>query len=228
MGIIDPHTVYMDDSGTEPNPRARIIVAALCDSPIKKWKKFEAAWIAAEEEFGFKAFHMTEFASCRNDAWCRDCKSGKTNTTNHPWREWSNTKRHKALAELIRIVCKYTEQGFGIAFTKEEIDRHIKDPRLAELAPGQISPDLYTFAATTCSGELARWRAKKKEFPPLNLVFDGEHKSELARAFLPEHQIKPRFNDNGLENWFNLGPNGIAFEAVKLCANCSQRICWHG
>lgn len=213
MGVTDLHIVYMDDSGTES--QARIVVAALCVSPVKKWKQFEAAWIAAEQEFGFKEFHMTEFAGCRPNAWCRDCKNGVADATTHPWREWSNTKRHKALAEMARIVCKYTQQGFGVAFTKEEIDKHVKDPKLRKLAPDQFGEEHYTFAATACSGELARWRAKTRELPPLKLVFDGEHKLELAKAFLPEYQVKPRLTEDGLENWFDLGENGIAFESRK-------------
>jgi hypothetical protein len=60
MTVIEPHVVYLDDSGSTPN--ARIIVAALCIAPIKRWRQFEAAWIAAEKKFGFKEFHMTEFA----------------------------------------------------------------------------------------------------------------------------------------------------------------------
>ncbi|HEY7404158.1 MAG TPA: DUF3800 domain-containing protein [Candidatus Angelobacter sp.] len=212
MSIVDPHTVYMDDSGTES--RARIVVAALCVSSVKKWKKFEAAWIAAEQKYCFKEFHMTEFASCRSDFWCRDCKSGKTDATNHPWREWSNTKRHDVLAELIRIICKYTQKGFGIAFTKEEIDKYLKNQKLRELAPDQFGEEHYTFAATTCSGELARWRYKTQEFPPLKFVFDGEHKQELAKAFLPEQQFKRHLNADGLENWFE--GIGIAFESRKV------------
>jgi hypothetical protein len=51
--------VYMDDSGTEP--QARIVVAASCVSPVKKWKQFEAAWIAAEEKFGFKSLTAESF-----------------------------------------------------------------------------------------------------------------------------------------------------------------------
>ena len=137
----------MDDSGT--TPQARIVVAALCVSRVNKWKQFEAAWIAAEKHFGFTGFHMTEFAGCRRDAWCRDCKNGETDARNHPWREWSSTKRKTVLTELLRIICKCTEQGFGIAFTKEEIDKHVKDPKRQELARDQFGDEHYTFAATT-------------------------------------------------------------------------------
>ena len=195
MGIIEPYTGYMDDSGTDPSARTRILVASLCISPMSKWRKFEAAWIAAEQEFGFKEFHMTEFASCKNDSWCRECRSGKTNATNHPWREWSNTKRYTVLGELLRIACKYTEQAWGNAFTKADLDKYVKDPRLRGLAPDLFGEEHYTFAATTVSGELAKYRAKRREFPPIKFVFDGEHKLELAKAFLPEYQVKPRFID---------------------------------
>ncbi|MBZ5647542.1 MAG: hypothetical protein LAN37_09995 [Acidobacteriia bacterium] len=215
MAIVQPQTVYVDDSGTEPN--ARIVVAAFCVSPVRKWKQFEAAWIAAEDTYGFKEFHMTEFAGCRRGAWCRDCLSGKTDATQHPWRDWSNTKRHNLLTELLRIVCKYTQQGFGIAFTKEEIDGHVQNPRLQELAPGAFGRQHFTFAATTCGGELAKWRAKQAEFPPIKFVFDlcnEEQKLEIAKAFVAENQVKPRIAD-GVEHWFDVDGNGISFESRK-------------
>jgi hypothetical protein len=213
MGEVDPHTVYMDDSGTES--RARIVAAALCTAPVKKWKQFEAAWIAAERRFGFQNFHMTEFAACRKNFWCRDCKNGDADEKQHPWRKWSNTKRHKVLGELIRIVCKYTAQGFGIALTKENIETYVKDPKLTSIATAEYASDHYTFAATICGGELARWRAKTNQFPMLKIVFDGEHKLELAKAFLREHQSKPQFNCEGLENWFDLDTSDIAFESRR-------------
>ena len=214
MAVIEPHTAYLDDSGSTPN--ARIIVAALCVGPIKKWRQFEAAWIAAEQEFGFKEFHMTEFAGCRRTAWCRDCKNGKTDATKHPWREWSNTKRHKVLTELIRIVNKNTAQGWGVAQTKDDIDKLLRQSKLKELAPDAFGHEYYTFAATTVGGSLARWRKQTGQFPPLKLVFDGEHKLELARAFLPEYQVKPKISADGFENWFDLDATGIAFESRKV------------
>jgi hypothetical protein len=157
---------------------------------------------------------MTEFAGCRQASWCRDCKNGDTDATNHPWREWSNKKRHKVLAELIRIVNKYSAQGFGVAQTKEDIDKLLRQSKLKEVAPPDaFGHDYYTFAASTVMGDLAKWRKRTNQFPPLKLVFDGEHKLELAKAFLSEHQVKPRLNEDGLENWFDLGASGIAFES---------------
>jgi hypothetical protein len=171
---IESQIVYVDDSGSEPDPRVRIIVAAFCVSTEKKWKKFESAWKAVAEDAGFIHFHMTEFAGCRRDSWCRDCKGGRTDAARHPWREWSNSKRKAVLGQLVQIVSKYTEQGFGIAFTKEDIKRYVLDSTsaLRMLAPDQFGNEHFTFAATTCGGELARWRAKQNSFPPIKLVFD--------------------------------------------------------
>ena len=148
--------LYVDDSGSEPDPRVRIIVAAFCVSTEKKWGKFESAWRAVAQDAGFIHFHMTEFAGCRRDSWCRDCKAGKTDAAKHPWREWSNSKRKEVLAELVQIVRKYTDQGFGIAFTKEDIKKYVLDSTsaLRTLAPDQFGDEHFTFAATTCGANL--------------------------------------------------------------------------
>jgi hypothetical protein len=219
MTIIEPQIVYVDDSGTEPNPNVRIVVAAFCVSTVKSWRKFDSAWRAVEQDAGFKQFHMTEFAGCRKDAWCRDCRNGKTDASKHPWREWSNSKRKEVLKELVRIVCKHTEQGFGIAATKDDIDKYvIKNQELKSMAPADaFGKKHFTFAASICGGELARWRAAQGVYPPIKFVFDlcsEEQKLEIAKAFVSEGQVKPRLTGN-LENWFEVDTNGISFESRK-------------
>ena len=219
MPAIESQIVYVDDSGSEPDPRVRIIVAAFCISTEKKWKKFESAWKAVAQDAGFIHFHMTEFAGCRRDSWCRDCKGGRTDAAKHPWREWSNSKRKAVLGRLVQIVSKYTEQGFGIAFTKEDIKKYVLDSTsaLRMLAPDQFGNEHFTFAATTCGGELARWRAKQNSFPPIKLVFDlcaERQKLEIAKAFIKAKQVKPQFID-GIEQWFDVDADGISFASRK-------------
>ncbi len=219
MSAIEPQIVYVDDSGSEPDPRVRLIVAAFCVSTEKKWKKFESAWNAVAQKAGFTHFHMTEFAGCRSNSWCRDCKNGKTDAGKHPWREWSNTKRKEVLGELVQTVCKYVEQGFGIAFTKEDIKRYVldSDSALRAVARDQFGNEHFTFAATTCGGELARWRAKENSFPPVKFVFDlctEKQKLEIAKAFIKADQVKPQFID-GIEQWFDVDAKAISFASRK-------------
>jgi hypothetical protein len=215
MTVIDPYTVYFDDSGTDK--QARIVVAAYCTSTVSKWQKFETSWKAVAKEAGFEQFHMTEFAGCRPEEWCRDCRNGKTTAKNHPWREWSQTKRKEVLLKLARTICKYVDHGSGIAFTKEDIEQYVIQSPLRRTHMNSVGDLPFTFAAQTCGGELAKWRAiNKKTDSPQKFVFDltpQHQKDEIARVFLGAGH-KPRFID-GLEQWFDVDINGVSYESRK-------------
>jgi hypothetical protein len=191
MTTTDTYTVYVDDSGTDK--QARIIAAACFASPVKKWKGFESAWVAAEEEFGFRHFHMTEFAACRKTDWCRDCQKGKTNEQHHPWRGWSNTKRTKLLRELLRIVCKYGEWGISRAIAKEDIEKYVMHSALKTVAPQwEELTRHFTFVMQACGGDLATWRSERNMANDyIKFVFDltdQRQKDELAC----DQVIRPR------------------------------------
>src|SRR5438128_1207469 len=100
-------TVYLDDSGT--NNQARIISGAYCVSSVRNWEAFERRWNIVAEVAGFKHFHMTEFAGCRPDKWCRDCRNGKKTAEDHPWRAWSSDKRDKILDQLAGLINTYAD-----------------------------------------------------------------------------------------------------------------------
>ena len=215
MVVLEPNTVYLDDSGTDPG--SRVVVAAFCVSTLEKWRKFDAAWRAASIEYGFHHFHMTEFMGCRKNAWCRDCRKGKTTEPDHPWREWSNTKRNKTLTELVRIICKYTEYGKAIALSKEEIQKHVINSPLRAAERGIVGQEEFTFAVQVCGGELALYRKKKAEFPPLKFVFDicpQYQKDEITKVFLRPNRGKPQMGD-GVEEWFDVDTNGVSYESRK-------------
>jgi hypothetical protein len=214
MSEIEPYTVYVDDSGTDSH--SRIVVAAFCVSQVRKWKKFEAAWRAVGKDAGFDHFHMTEFAACRKEKWCRECIAGKTGQSDHPWREWSTTKRKRVLDTLITIICRYTEHGCGIAFAKDDLQKYVISSHLTNLVPGSVGQECFTFAVQTCGGELAKWRAKQGMTPPLKFVFDlspEAQKQEIAQVFLAASK-RPRLQD-GVEQWFEISENGISYENRK-------------
>jgi hypothetical protein len=215
MVVIEPNTVYLDDSGT--NPESRVVVAAFCVSTLGKWRKFDAAWRAASIEYGFDHFHMTEFMGCRKNAWCRDCRKGKTTEADHPWRGWSNTKRNKTLRELVRIICKYTEYGKAIALSKEEVQKYIINSPLRPTDRGIVGQEEFTFAVQVCGGELAIYRKKQAAFPPLKFVFDicpQYQKDEIAKVFLRPNRGSPQIVD-GIEQWFEVETNGVSYESRK-------------
>lgn len=215
MIVVEPNTVYLDDSGTDP--QSRVVVAAFCVSTLGKWRKFDAAWRAASAEYGFQHFHMTEFAGCRKNEWCRDCRKGKTTEADHPWREWSNTKRNKTLRELVRIICKYTEYGKAIALTKEEVQKYIINSPIRRTVPEIVGEREFTFAVQVCGGELALYRKQQATFPPLKFVFDicpQYQKDEIAKVFLRPNRGSPQLMD-GVEQWFDVDTNGVSYESRK-------------
>ena len=112
------HTVYVDDSGT--HNEAKVAAAACCVSAAKPWKRYEREWRVIEAAEQFQHFHMSAFAACKPGVWCRDCQIYKTSEEDHPWREWSMTKRRRVLKALVEVVCEYVEAGVGWAMIKTD------------------------------------------------------------------------------------------------------------
>jgi len=173
-------TVYVDDSGT--HDPAKVAAAACCLSSVSDWRRFERAWLAVGKEEGFKHFHMSEFAACRSEGWCRDCKKGETFERDHPWREWSMTKRKRVIRTLGEIICKHIKVGAGWAIVKSEYDSLVP-PELRK-----VTGDHYTYAFSCCGGQLRKWRAHQNMTGPMEFVFDlMPHKvkeGEIAAVFM--------------------------------------------
>jgi len=208
--MIDAHTVYVDDSGTDP--KSRIATAAFCVSTVEKWKAFERRWKTISTNAGFKHFHMTEFAACRQEKPCKQCEAGKTTLEDHPWRRWTPKKRKNILQNLARAVVEHVESGFSIAHTKEDYDEAIRTFRASAIP----AKEHFTYAVQRCGGELARWRAEKALTDvPLKFVFDlasDKERDEIARIFFGAASGQPQFKD-GIEQWFT--PVGVSYESRK-------------
>ena len=208
-----PHTVYVDDSGTDTF--ARIVVAAYCVSSVRNWKEFERRWRRIARESGFEHFHMTAFASCRKGAWCRDCNKGKTTAKDHPWREWDDKKRERVLHRLACTVERCVQHGAGIAIAKEDYEKNVVQSGLAVLAPEAAGKRYFTFAIQACGGNSAKWRKMNNISVPLKFVFDlcdKEQREENVKYFFSANPIFPPKKD-GIEQWFV--PDGIAYESRK-------------
>ena len=63
--MVDAQIVYVDDSGTDG--KSRIAAAAFCVSTVDRWSAFERRWRNISVNAGFKHFHMTEFAACKQE-----------------------------------------------------------------------------------------------------------------------------------------------------------------
>jgi hypothetical protein len=210
MGI---SAVYFDDSGTDH--KARIVTAGCCVSNEENWTKFGEKWKSLGAKYGFEHFHMTEFVGCRPNEWCRDCKKRKTTAKDHPWREWSKSKRKNVLTQLTRTIEKYTAWGCGIAVTKKDYEDHVANSPARAVAGEPIGDHHFTYAAQICGGRLSEWRAANNNHDDLKFVFDlcpnaqkDEIESVLFGAATNRFQV-----ENGVEQWFV--PLNVSYESRK-------------
>jgi hypothetical protein len=213
--MADAHTVYVDDSGTDP--KSRIATAAFCVSTVDKWLEFEQKWrkIAKHAKFDLKYFHMTEFAACRRDHLCQQCRSGKTSVEQHPWQKWDDEKRKSVLNRLAKAVVKYADCGFGIGHTKEDYETHVSKSPARAVANEPVGDEPFTFAIQQCGGALAEWRSKRGIDTPLRFVFDlssDKQRYEIAKVFFAAAKDRTKYQ-GGIEQWFEPEPNGISFES---------------
>jgi hypothetical protein len=206
--------VYVDDSGTDS--KSAIVTAAFCVSTERKWQEFEARWRKIGERAGFEHFHMTEFAACKRDKWCPQCRHGKTTALDHPWRAWSPSKRENVLNRLAKAVVSYSECAFGMAHTKQDYDDHVRNSPARQVSTEPISDEQFTFALQQCGGELAKWRAANAVTKPLKFVFDltssKEERREIAKVFLASVQGRSQLKDC-VERWFT--PKEVLFASRK-------------
>ena len=214
--VTDAQTVYVDDSGTDG--KSRIAAAAFCASTVNKWLEFEKAWRKIGERAGFdlKHWHMTEFAACRQGHICPQCRHGETSVLDHPWQRWTEQKRENVLRRMAKALVKHVEIGFGIAHTKEDYEKYVRDSPARAIANEPVGQEHFTFAIQQCGGQFARWRAtEKRHEQPLKFVFDTsskKQKREIAKVFFAAANERSKY-DGGIEQWFD--DVGVAYESRK-------------
>lgn len=212
--MADAQTVYIDDSGTDT--KSRIVTAAFCVSTVAKWQQFERRWRKISINAGFEHFHMTEFAACKREKPCKQCIKGETTLKQHPWRRWTAKKRKNVLRQLAEAVIEFVEYGVGLAYTKQDYDEHIRTSVARLYMTEPVADQYFTFAVQRCGGELAKWRAVKRIDTPLKFVFDltpKKERDEIAKVFFGAASGVPRFNGDGVEQWFI--PESVSYESRK-------------
>jgi hypothetical protein len=210
--MTNAQTVYVDDSGTDT--RSQIAAAAFCVSTVDKWLDFERRWrrIADRAGFRLKDFHMTEFAACRRGHRCATCTRGKTAKVEHPWQMWSELKRKFVITQMVATLVDCVECGFGIAHTKKDYEKYIRDSPVRSLVAYPVADDHYTFAVQQCGGQLAKWRAENNRKDPITFVFDNasrKERKEIDEVFFAGYNDS-RPLENGVEQVFE--PIGVSFE----------------
>ena len=212
--VTEAQTVYVDDSGSDS--KSRIITAAFCVSTVEKWQRFERRWRNISVNAGFKHFHMTEFAACKQEKPCHQCVRGETALEQHPWRRWTPKKRRNVLRQLAETIVEFVDYGAGLAYTKQDFDEHIRTSEVQLYTNEPVAQEYFTYAVQRCGGELAKWRAQQSTVnPPLNFVFDltpKKGRDDIAKVFFGGVSGKPQYLD-GIEQWFI--PESVSYESRK-------------
>jgi hypothetical protein len=215
--MADAQTVYVDDSGTDT--KSRVAAAAFCVSTIERWQEFLEKWRKIAEHAGFelKHFHMTEFAACRREGLCQQCKAGKTSAVEHPWQKWTDAKRENVLNRMAKALVKNVEYGIGQSYTKADYDQHVRTSPARSVANEPIADEYFTFAVQRCGGSFSEWRATNARTDRLKFVFDtasSRERREIANVFFAAANGTARIK-NGIERWFD--PElGVSFESRKI------------
>lgn len=213
--MADAQTVYVDDSGTDS--KSRIVSAGLCVATVDRWLDFGDRWKKIADNVGFdlKHWHMTEFAACRPTNLCQQCQRGKLTAVEHPWQKWSEKKREMVLKRMAKALITTVEYGLGIAHTKEDYEKHVRDSPARPLANEPVGDEHFTFALQQCGGQLAEWRAATASDSPLKFVFDlssTKQRDEIANVFFAAARDRIKYR-GAIERWFD--GNGVAYESRK-------------
>jgi hypothetical protein len=171
-------TVYIDDSGTDPNQpsaiaSALIIPAASLDDLEQVWKVFKADNFISE-------FHSAE------------CAAGQRGTD---FYKWSSQRKHRAFYQVSEITKHFALNAFSFAINKSDYDEFIKD-ELREFG-GKYH---YTWAVWSLMRALDQWAVSNRFNQPFEYVFDwmGEQKRNKAKQEIEEamaiwEEMKPGF-----------------------------------
>jgi hypothetical protein len=143
-------TVFIDDSGTDPNQRVAIATALII--PAERLTTLEGEWNRFKEKEGFTDFH-TSLCVASNP------KSEFAN--------WNDSKRKRVLARVRRIGKKFGAQAISFAVDKSDYDQVV--PSEIRQYAGQYH---YTWAMRSLISTLEKWAKDKGISIPFEYIFD--------------------------------------------------------
>lgn len=143
-------TVYIDDSGTDPNQP--IAIATCLIVPAARIVALDGEWNRLTEREHFPEFHMSECVANNKDS----CFS-----------EWDDNKKRRVISRVRQIGKKFGSQVISLSVYKADYDAVVTD-ELREFA-GAFH---YTWAIRNMIGILDKWARSKNLSLPFEYIYD--------------------------------------------------------
>jgi hypothetical protein len=163
-------TVYIDDSGTDPNQPTAIASALIV--PAARLEELEESWQRFKVDNLISEFHSSE------------CAAGQIGTE---FSQWSSQRKHHVFYQVREITKKFAVNAFSFAIYKSDYDELIQG-ELREFG-GKYH---YTWAVDTVIRTLNQWAVAHQSNDPFEYIFDwmGERKRNNAKQEIEEEMAK--------------------------------------
>ena len=156
-------TVYIDDSGTDPNQDVAIAAALIV--PAARLEEFDKKWNAFLQDELIPEFHTSE------------CVAGQKDS---PFEGWSPQRRKHVCYRVREITKEFSVKAISFAVNKSDYDEVIpEDDQLRVVGGGKFH---YTWAIRHTISVLDSWSATVTK-SPFEYVFDcmGSDKRNVAK-----------------------------------------------
>ena len=153
-------SVYLDDSGTDPNQQVAIASALVV--PAIKIGQLEKEWKTFVDKYEIPEFHTSE------------CVAGNK----PPYEGWSEEKKEMACARVRQITMKYASRAFSFAVNKPDYEAVL--PSELRVVGGEYH---YTWAVRHLVSALRNYAQKIDLKTPYEYIFDsmGKNSKNLAK-----------------------------------------------
>ena len=143
-------TVYIDDSGTDPNQPMAIASALII--PAARVVALDKEWEKLTKKEGFTEFHTSECVWLNEDS---------------EFAKWDAHKQKRVISRVRQIGKKFGVQAMSLAITKADYNELVPD-WLRELA-GKYH---YTWAIRNMLDMLDKWAAEHRVRVPFEYIYD--------------------------------------------------------
>ncbi|HXR38125.1 MAG TPA: DUF3800 domain-containing protein [Terracidiphilus sp.] len=163
-------TVYVDDSGSDPNQTTAI--AGVLVVPARQILSLESTWASFASKYGFKDLHASECVA-------RNPKS---------YAGWDETKVQKVFSRARQIIKKHTSKAFSFTINKKDFDAEAP-PEWREVG----GENHYTWAWRSLLNLLVRWHSERNIDAPFEFVFDWAEKRDKVEIEMVMAQFDSLF-----------------------------------